>query len=239
VYSADQKLPTNTISIRISLLLSFAVAFCVTGCFGLTVHSEHFTYREPVQVDEERLKVGGYYWNDRNVGIQVYAVADGDGVQTYWTEWAAQQDSMIQPIVLWENGTAAYFDGYSGGTYRSGRMVDAGTYEAAHELFQRHLGTVTGERAFQHPMWGAFRLRGDSISIQVMMALHNPGGTFSEEYGTALFEGVIESDTSFTITSISIPEVSIRDSLDWKYRFRSLEEKPPPSNWTQTNEELQ
>ena len=199
----------------------------VTLFFGCTtVLSRNYTLRDPEPV-EGPLRTDGLYYHPS---------VESDGAE-------------IEPAFLWRDGTASMLSSWSFGGYaddgrerREARTVERALATFVARIEQRGLngdrGGTTG--------WGAFRIRGDSITIQVMDDYSFDGGP---TYSTTKYRGVIVSDTTFTLTSVSyfVPKTFFvpygtrknTTSLSETYHFHPLDEMPSSENWTQTHPELQ
>jgi hypothetical protein len=198
-------------------------------CAGCGINAGAFTFRDDVTIDENKLRLDGYYYS-----------VDVDPSPPVFT------GTTIDPILLWSDGTAAFFGGT--GEIVEGRMEEVGpvrfgTLEQAHAEFISTLAALdipaeekpnwfySREQGGGQPDWGAFRIRGDTISIQVFRPVESRLGG----HDVMNYDGVILNDTSFVITTPSYPKSG------WQKTFRlyPLEEKPSSMNWTQTHPRLQ
>jgi hypothetical protein len=73
--------------------------------------------------------------------------------------------------------------------------------------------------------WGAFRVQGDSITVQAVVNSDRltPSNVFE-------YKGIVLSDTSFALPTY--PSGSTRPIEFRTYYFQPLSDKPPSSNWT-------
>lgn len=190
------------------------MSLLLAGCSGINAGA--FTFRENVAIDEEKLRLDGYYY---------YPTVEASSFAT---------GGVVHPLLLWADGTAAFF---GAGVAKFDEDYDPedgpleyGTIEEAHEVFLRRLRSL--ERDKDSPVeWGAFRIQGDTIRIQVFRPVESRlGGLDVIDYA-----GVILSDTTFVITTPGYPESGWQET----FRFHPLEEKPPSTNWTQTHPDLQ
>lgn len=116
-----------------------------------------------------------------------------------------------------------------------------GTLEEARHEFESNIDSiVTGDKS-RYLHWGRFRVRGDSISMQVMWF---DGNVFQKKYRAIELSGVILDDTTFVLNrreNFSGRHEGVHKIDDMKYHFCPLEEgeKPPSDNWTQSHPELQ
>lgn len=120
-----------------------------------------------------------------------------------------------------------------------------GTLREAREIFENKLDSmVKGDEKMGKYNWGTFRVRKDSISIQVMRPV--PGFLFIVPIVPVEYNGIILNDTTFVLKkriSRGNPAGPFEGTrrLNQMYHFCPLGEgeKPPSDNWTQTHPELQ
>jgi len=203
-------------STRYSIWVAFGVLTLLqSGC--IVVRGEHYAYRSWTTIDESKLRLDGYYWQWRP---------------------SRNDSTTIQPIVLWSNGAAAYYEGYSGALDDRGNWTtEGGSVEMAHQHFLRELRGVTGEMAGVDPAWGGYRLGDGTITIQVLRPMQEG---LQAIITTFIYEGIILNDTTFTITSLHVPDGSgDRHLINAVYYFRPIVSKPDSRNWTMTHSKLQ
>ena len=201
-----------------------ALSLFVVGC--AIIRSEGFKYRESRDVKGEGLRLDGYYYRTRVPSFVNKGVS-------------------IHPLILWRDGTAVYSNqGYSkilSGNYEPGEPVIYGRLEEARHEFESNIDSiVTGDKS-RYLHWGRFRVRGDSISMQVMWF---DGNVFQKKYRAIELSGVILDDTTFVLNrreNFSGRHEGAHKIDDMKYHFCPLDEgeKPPSDNWTQSHPELQ
>jgi hypothetical protein len=172
---------------------------------------------------EGSLRLDGYY----------YEVGDSSRI-TRGTE--------IYPMLLWRDGTAAYFTQGYGKVLENKKYgpIVQGSLSEARVVFEEKMDSlVTGEKN-DPAQWGKFRVNGDSISIQIMVW---DGSSLQDVYRAIELNGRILNDTTFVITEGEsfTGAYKGRNKMNRKYYFYPLDEgeKPPSDNWTQTHPELQ
>lgn len=153
------------------ILLLFSVF--IVGCTH-QIGERFYTYRDAEPVPPNQLRTDGYY----------YRMQD------------SLPDPVIQPIVLWSDGTAARFPGH--GTLLSydeaASLSEEERLERAHHVFQETLATM-GRSRKTVPTWGAFRVRSDSITIQYICRYWS----LPRVYSTCKEKGVRANDSTFVI----------------------------------------
>ena len=209
---------------RIGLpLLALTLAGCVT-----VADTQHFTYRGPAQIPGGTLRLDGYYFQEETR-------VEGE----YGTAFPGHTGTLIRSLVLWEDGTAAYMGVWQGKALPSGEFETRryGTLREALEEFEGEADSLlSGERGTRAD-WGAFRLRGDSISIQVVAWV---ASALPRLYSTVEYNGVVLNDTTFVLTErigYAGWYRGTRAHAD-TLRFRPFAGKPPSANWTRTHPAL-
>lgn len=184
------------------------------------VIDRHFRYRKPVKVDAG-LKMSGYYYT---IDKSRTPISGGN---------------TINSIVLWRDGTVAFFSYIGEVAERKTERVGYGDLEAAHEQFQSYLSRLDEKKEYREkggegPSWGGFRVEGDSISIQVMKRVGFGGPA---KYGVVEYRGKMLNDTTFVLTDLINPRRGIEGKVGRKYgtgatyHFYRWDEKPDSTNW--------
>ena len=196
-------------------LFILMVSILLPGClWRVGVNGKHFT--QPggaTTVDTTALRLDGYYW--------------------YYRHWPSGGRQGTGPMILWRDGTAALSD-----------LVFGLNIQAEREDVIEMLKKKTGERYSPIRLqWGGFRVRGDSISIQIL-ELNGP----VRSWDPFDYSGPILNDTTFVIDRVTRPRQPFafsrkQEAIDppWVFRFQPLApgEKPTSDNWTQTHDALQ
>lgn len=207
---------------RRCLRLSFLMILVFTvGC--VIVREEGFTYREPVKMEDSPIRLDGYY----------YEVGDSSRIT---------RGTAIYPLLLWEDGTAAYFTRGYAKTIKDNAPgpILQGSLAEARAVFEEKMDRLFTGKKSDPAQWGRFRIQGDSISLQVMVW---DGSSLHDVYRTLEMSGKILNDTTFVLRTgrTFTGAYSGAGSINRRYHFCPLEEKgkPPSDNWTQTHPELQ
>jgi hypothetical protein len=136
--------------------------------------------------------------------------------------------TLIRPILLWSDGTAAYFSAgvaqFAEGDDSDYAPPQYGTEQEAHAVFAERLRDLDRGPSGATD-WGAFRVRGDSITVQAVVNFDRLTPSSVVEY-----KGIVLSDTSFALPTY--PSGSTRPLEFRTYYFQPLSDKPPSSNWT-------
>lgn len=206
------------------LILGFML-FAV-GC--VLVRSDDFTYRDKGPIAASNIRLDGYYY-----------MVNRDTSNTF-------RGVTILPIILWRDRTAFHSSLGYGKTIKSKKTGNTiwGSLKEAKIKFEKIISKELYRKKGGDGLhdWGKFRVRGDSISIQVMslspVFSYVISQAVSEEYN-----GVILNDTTFVLGERIVHSGPFEGvyKLNEKYHFSPLEEgeKPPSDNWTQTHSELQ
>jgi hypothetical protein len=211
----------------------YSVLYCfvITAIFSLgctLIRGENFADYDGGEIKRSLLRVDGYYYSVREKG---YDFRNG---------------TTILPILLWEDGTTARFFVEQGKNIQTEKLpLQFGTLREAREIFENKLDSmVKGDEKMGKYNWGTFRVRKDSISIQVMRPV--PGFLFIVPIVPVEYNGIILNDTTFVLKkriSRGNPAGPFEGTrrLNQMYHFCPLGEgeKPPSDNWTQTHPELQ
>ena len=203
-----------------------AVGLVAAGCTG--VDGRHYTFRTPAEIDTTRLRLDGYYVTAR---------------PWRYSQWSADEQRVVhesgmylQPLVLWRDGTAAL-------SHLSWSLTDEEIAAGRDPLLMADsvVVAISPEREPYGPTaWGAFRLDGDSLQLQVLVS---PVGL--SPMATWAFSGRVLSDTSFVLNDLY---VGGRRDTRWGtgtrdnpsvFVFRPFAPLPPRDNWTDTHPKLQ
>jgi hypothetical protein len=192
------------------------------------IASRHFTYRESVEISEESLRLDGYYF-------QKDTRKKGDPDSSF----PGYTGTTIRPVVLWRDGTAAFTSAWRGKILSSEKYEATryGTLREAQKKFESKIDSlISGKKKTSG--WGAFRVRDDSISIQVMM---EGGGGRPFQFFPVEHNGVILNDTTFVLTEFvyHVSPYEGTHSQSDTFHFKKFEDKPNSSNWTQSHSKLQ
>lgn len=190
--------------------LLFALVAGCTALFG--IQGELFPLRPPGETNGG-LRTDGYYYYH-------YEKLPG--------RWSGDA---VNAVVLWDDGTAAFFR-LTGETLNEGGFaspsVEFGTLDQALDRIEQDIEGLEGSSE-DVAFWGAYRVQGDSITIQYLEQLAERLGAHT----VIEYEGVVLSDTTFKlVTPWAPPGASRSEPRNWVYRFRPFPEKPDSENWS-------
>jgi len=200
---------------RIIVFLSIA-AFLILGC--TRVDGSRYTYRDLVRIEAPPIRLDGFYFRVQD------SSSNGN-------------DVVLQTMLFWEDGTAAFFPGHSVRVEGDSLVPFAQTVEEALAGFQESMRRdIIGRERNVSPYWGAFRVYDQTVSVQLMINYVSGGPA---RFGAVQYTSIAETDTSihFRSSASGRPLRSFR--MDRVLRFHPLDEKPDSRNWTHTHPDLQ
>lgn len=232
-----------------------AAGFSTFGLLGscASVVGSGYNYRGPGPVDSLTLRLDGTYCEPDTHGTGGYIL---DGVS-------------VGCLLLWRDGTAAYFVSGIGKVVGTKEINGVerpiyGTKQQAVEEFRRRVRKMSdtseatapdappwGERDSWSVAWGFFYVEKgggapDTVTMRVMRNVVSGGPA---EYRAVEYRGVALNDTTLVLTESAVPGRSMLrpgGDEDRTYRdtFRAVYEfypmeKPDSSNWTWRHPELQ